>query len=132
MLYSPVRNASADPRRPQIEYKGKGYFGGKSHQFKAVLSPPGSNNAARTFEGLWHTTSRDAQTGGVFHDVQGPKEEVTVAALDAMGEWESRRLWRAVARGIRDGDFEAASREKSKIEVRPSCVCLCVRVLMGA
>ncbi|GJE99147.1 oxysterol-binding protein [Phanerochaete sordida] len=99
-----------------IEYKGKGYFGGKSHQFKAVLSPPGSNNAHKTFEGLWHTTSKDLQTGGVFHDVQGPKEEVTVASVDEMSEWESRKLWRYVAKGIREGDFEAASREKSKIE----------------
>ncbi|KAI0759179.1 hypothetical protein BC629DRAFT_1550110 [Irpex lacteus] len=46
-----------------IEYKGKGYFGGKSHQFKAVLSPPGSNNAARTFEGLWHLTSKETSHG---------------------------------------------------------------------
>lgn len=35
-----------------------------------------------------------------------------------MNEWESRRLWRYVAKGIREGDFETASREKSKIEVR--------------
>ena len=118
--------------RGQIEYKGKGYFGGKSHQFKAVLTPPGSNNARRTFEGLWHLTSKDVRSGELFTDVQGPKEEVSVAAVDEMDEWESRRLWRAVAKGIREGDFETASREKSKIEVRPSCVCLCVRVLMGA
>ena len=50
--------------------------------------------------------------------MQGPKEEVTVAPLEEMDEWESRRLWRAVAKGIREGDFETASREKSKIEVR--------------
>lgn len=52
-----------------------------------------------------------------FTDVQGPKEEVTVAPVDEQSEWESRRLWRHVAKGIREGDFESASREKSKIEV---------------
>ena len=83
-----------------------------------MLTPPGSNNAKRTFEGLWHTASKDLHTGGTFHDVQGPKEEVTVAALDEMDEWESRKLWRFVSKGIREGDFEMASREKSKIEVR--------------
>ena len=83
-----------------------------------MVSPPGSNNAKRTYEGLWHTTSKDAKTGETFHDVQGPKEEVTVAPVDEMGEWESRKLWRFVAKGIREGDFETASREKSKIEVR--------------
>ncbi|KIP01337.1 hypothetical protein PHLGIDRAFT_32558 [Phlebiopsis gigantea 11061_1 CR5-6] len=99
-----------------IEYKGKGYFSGKSHQFKALLTPPGSNNARRTFEGLWHTTSKDVGSGELFTDVQGPKEEVSVASLDEQDEWESRRLWSAVAKGIREGDFETASREKSKIE----------------
>ncbi|THG97110.1 hypothetical protein EW026_g4836 [Hermanssonia centrifuga] len=99
-----------------IEYKGKGYFSGKSHTFKAVLSPPGSNNAKRTFEGLWHLTSKDLKSGHTFTDVQGPKEEVNVAVVEEMDDWESRKLWQHVAKGIRDGDFETASREKSKIE----------------
>ena len=104
--------------RTQIKYSGKGYFGGKSHVFKASLSPPGSLNPTRTYEGVWDQTSRDLNTGAPFTDVTSPKEEVSVADVDAMDEWESRRLWRHVARGIREGDFETASREKSKIEVR--------------
>ncbi|KAI0311672.1 Oxysterol-binding protein [Amylostereum chailletii] len=99
-----------------IEYKGKGYFSGKSHTFKATVSPPGSSAAAHTVEGLWHTTSKHAGTGATFTDVTAAKEEVSVAEVDAQDAWESRKLWAAVARGIRDGDFEAASREKSKIE----------------
>jgi len=98
-----------------IEYKGKGYFSGKSHSFKAVVTAPGSTSAKHTIEGTWHTTSKDSR-GVPFHDVQGPKEEVTVADVDAQGEWESRRLWKLVAKGIREGDYELASREKSKIE----------------
>ena len=81
------------------------------------MTPPGSNNARHTFEGLWHTTSKDLRTGQTFTDVTGPKEEVTVAPVEVQGEWESRKLWQHVARGIREGDFEVASREKSKIEV---------------
>jgi hypothetical protein len=34
-----------------------------------------------------------------------------------MAEFESRRLWAGVAKGIREGDFELASREKARIEV---------------
>lgn len=119
----------------QIEYKGKGYFGGKSHQYKALLYPPSSKStltppvpsttASRTFEGLWHLTSKETTPYsqspyviGDFTDVTTPKEEVTMLreGLDEMDEWESRRLWRYVAKGIREGDFEMASREKSKIE----------------
>ncbi|CAL1697933.1 unnamed protein product [Somion occarium] len=111
-----------------IEYKGKGYFGGKSHQFKAQVYPPSplhtaalptpSTTAKHTLEGLWHLTSKDNRTGETFTDVTTPKEEVTTLyeGLDEMNEWESRRLWRWVSKGIREGDFEAASREKSKIE----------------
>ena len=120
---------------PQIEYKGKGYFGGKSHQFKAVLTPPGSNNVARTFEGLWHTTSSVSsgpgkgkyKKGQTFHDVTTAKEEVTVIGGESsgeMGEFESRKLWGEVAKGIKTGDFDNASKEKTKIEV-------CVRRLGG-
>lgn len=53
-----------------------------------------------------------------FHDVSTPKEEVTVKPIEEQTEWESRKLWGAVAKGIREGDFESASREKSRIEVR--------------
>ncbi|TFY65551.1 hypothetical protein EVG20_g5532 [Dentipellis fragilis] len=34
-----------------IEYKGKGYFSGKSHTYKATVTPPGSNNIAHTIRG---------------------------------------------------------------------------------
>lgn len=104
-----------------IKYQGKGYFSGKSHTFKATLTPPigaGSGTQASSFEGQWNTTSKDSKTGAPFTDVNGPKEEVTVRPVEEQGEWESRALWYKVSKGIREGDFETASREKSRIEVR--------------
>jgi oxysterol-binding protein-related protein 9/10/11 len=123
----------------QIEYKGKGYFYGKSHSFKAVVWPTmkdesDESDESFTIEGTWNATS-NFSTGESFHDVTGPKQEVTVRAGGRivpngeegesgekegeweMGEWETRRLWAKVANGIREGDFETASREKSRIEV---------------
>ncbi|KAI0717770.1 hypothetical protein C8T65DRAFT_640760, partial [Cerioporus squamosus] len=38
---------------------GKGYFSGRSHSFKAVLTPPGSSTPAKKYEGVWHETSKD-------------------------------------------------------------------------
>jgi len=102
-----------------IKYQGKGYFSGKSHTFKADLTPPigsGSSFQASCFEGQWHTTSKDTRTGVVFTDVTGPKEDVIVRPVEEQGEWESRALWFKVAKGIREGDFEMAAREKSRIE----------------
>jgi len=107
-----------------IEYKGKGYFGGKSHQYKATLVGP--TGATTVAEGLWDTVSkvtstrsRYVETGEVFVDVTGAKEEVTVKPVEEQGEWETRKLWELVAKGIRTGDYEIASREKTRIEVSP-------------
>ena len=41
---------------------------------------------------------------------------MTVKPIVEQCEWESRRLWGAVAKGIREGDFDTASKEKSQIE----------------
>jgi hypothetical protein len=102
---------------------GKGYFSGKSHTFKADLTPPigsGPSYQGSSYEGKWNTTSKDTRTGVTFTDVIGPKEEVTVRPVEEQGEWESRALWRKVAKGIREGDFEASSKERARIEVGAS------------
>lgn len=112
-----------------IDYKGKGYFSGKSHSFKATISPaPGTGGASgsHVIEGTWHTTSKftsGSKSGSEFHNVTGPKEEVTAVGGEPSGEmsdFETRKLWTLVAKGIREGDFDLASREKSKIEVNYS------------
>lgn len=103
-----------------IKYQGKGYFSGKSHSFKADLTPPigsGSGFHPCSFEGQWNTTSKDLRTGVVFTDVTGPKEEVTVRPVEEQGELETRALWFKVAKGIRESDFETSAKEKSRIEV---------------
>ncbi|KAH7909302.1 hypothetical protein BJ138DRAFT_238749 [Hygrophoropsis aurantiaca] len=101
-----------------IEYKGKGYFSGKSHSFKATVTPPAQISGVQphVIEGTWHTTSKDLKTSATFHDVTTSKEEVSVAEIDQQSEWESRRLWHGVAKGIREGDFESAAKDKSRIE----------------
>jgi len=110
-----------------IEYKGKGYFSGKPHSYKAIVTAApghGGSNTEHIIEGTWHQNSKFTKGGyrwptSEFHDVSAPKEEVTVYGGDSngeMGEFETRHLWKLVAKGIREGDFEAAGREKSRIE----------------
>lgn len=82
------------------------------------MTPPAHVSTAPTvIEGTWHTNSKDLHTGAVFHDVTTPKEEVTVAPIEEQSEWESRKLWFGVSKGIREGDFETAATFKGKIEV---------------
>lgn len=78
-------------------------------------------SAKHTMEGQWHTSSKD-KNGKTFHDVNGPKEEVIVGPLESQDEFESRKLWALVAKGIREGDYDTAAKEKSKIEVKNSCL----------
>ncbi|TFK19365.1 Oxysterol-binding protein [Coprinopsis marcescibilis] len=134
-----------------IEYKGKGYFSGKSHSFKATVTPAGADVPAvpasgsagglsswygggsksnsstslalkeHVIEGTWHETSSwtKGPNKGKFHDVSAHKEEAVPVGGEAdktMGEFETRKLWTLVAKGIREGDFELASKEKSRIE----------------
>ena len=84
-----------------------------------------SNNGGHTIEGTWHQSSKFTKGGydwpvAEFHNVSAPKEEVTAVGGDGdgeMGEFETRQLWKLVAKGIREGNFEMAGKEKSRIEV---------------
>jgi hypothetical protein len=104
-------------RACKLEYKGKGYFSGKIHTVKATVSSP-TSSVKHTIEGQWHIQTRDMKTGKVFTDVTSAKEDVTAGPTEEMEEFESRKLWGLVSQGIREGDYEVAAREKSKIEVR--------------
>lgn len=37
--------------------------------------------------------------------------------IEQQGNWESRRLWEKVAKGIRSGNYDAAAQDKTRIEV---------------
>lgn len=105
-----------------IEYKGKGYFSGKSHTFKSTTTPiPGQGGAGPreiVVEGTWHESSKFTKGGaGTFYEVEKIQEETEpLEWTSEIGELETRRLWFLVAKGIREGDFELASREKTRIE----------------
>ena len=107
-----------------LDYKGKGYFSGKSHTFKAVITPmPGQGGQGKediVVEGTWNESSKFTKgAAGTFHNIdEHYKEQVTpLEWTEESGELETRKLWHLVAMGIREGDFELASREKSRIEV---------------
>jgi len=97
-----------------IDYKGKGWVSGKAHSYKATLTHNGKS--VKSYEGTWTGIGKVHKTEEVFTDSTVPKTEVSVKPIEEQGEWESRRLWSKVANGIRTGDYDAASRDKSRIE----------------
>jgi hypothetical protein len=100
----------ADPWRHHL-----GWVSGKAHSYKATLTHNGKS--VKSYEGTWTGIGKVHKTEEVFTDSTVPKTEVSVKPIEEQGEWESRRLWSKVANGIRTGDYDAASRDKSRIEV---------------
>ncbi|OCF33954.1 oxysterol binding protein [Kwoniella heveanensis BCC8398] len=99
----------------QIDYKGKGYFTGKTHSFKAAITA--GNKTVQTYEGQWTGKSFiGGSKSHLFLDTTGPKEEVSVKNVEQQTEWESRKLWVNVAKGIRTGNYDEAGKDKTRIE----------------
>ena len=108
----------------KIHYSGRGYFTGKPHSFTATVTPSSSPSSKPIFQasGIWSGKSTvDESTvvpaQGEFWDADAhAREEVHVKPLEQQGEYESRRLWQTVSRGIKSGDYDIASKDKSRIE----------------
>ncbi|CAD7068219.1 unnamed protein product [Tilletia caries] len=111
----------------KIDYSGRGYFSGKSHSFKAVVTEMADVAGVRplyNIEGSWTGQSffkggavpSNAGPGGLFWDAETPRSELIVKPIEEQGEMESRRVWKVVAEGIRNGDADLANRSKAKIE----------------
>lgn len=106
-----------------VEYKGKGYFSGKSHTFRSTtVAIPGQGGAGPkevVIEGTWHESSNYTKGGlGLFYEASGRQKELIMplAWTEELGEYETRKLWNLVAKCIREGDFDLASKEKGRIE----------------
>lgn len=106
-----------------INYSGKGYFSGKSHTFSATIGPgPSSASPLYTIEGTWTATSnfvkpsKGGKEGQLFLNAAMERTPITVKDLAEQNEFESRKVWKDTADGIRRGDFEAASLAKTALE----------------
>jgi len=110
-----------------IKYSGKGWVSGKSHSFTAEVAPATGAQVLYTISGVWSggessfvKPSKSGFEGQVFLNAdENNTTPIQVAPIEQQQEYESRRAWKAVADGIRRGDFDAASTAKSALEVRP-------------
>nr|CRX79134.1 hypothetical protein ls5930a1_00162 [Leucosporidium scottii]CRX79211.1 hypothetical protein ls5931a1_00036 [Leucosporidium scottii] len=108
-----------------IEYSGKGWVSGKAHSFKATVAKGphvSTSNAIYVVSGEWtgesHYVKGSPATheGKLFLNASGPTTPINVKPVEEQNEFESRRAWKAVADGIRKGDFDAASVAKTALE----------------
>ncbi|GAA6055831.1 hypothetical protein JCM3770_004781 [Rhodotorula araucariae] len=107
-----------------IKYSGAGWVSGTSHSHTTTITSGPNGHALYTLTGTWTgetkfvKPSKDGKEGHVFLDASadGMRQTVTVRPIEEQGEFESRRAWKAVAEGIRSGDYDAASAAKSALE----------------
>jgi len=104
-----------------INYAGKGYFSGKAHSFKAGIAPSAQpTHPLYSIEGEWAGVSKyKGKAPGkdtTFWDASSERREVQVKPLAEQGDMESRKVWAKTAEGIRAGNFDAASKDKTRIE----------------
>lgn len=105
-----------------INYSGRGYFSGKAHSFHATVTQSGSSTSLLEVAGDWSGSSTVKKgtllpVSSTFWDANvSPREEIQVKPISEMGEYESRRLWQVVSQGIRTGNYDVASKDKSRIE----------------
>lgn len=106
-----------------INYSGRGYFSGKAHSFKATVSPSSkASHSLYTIEGDWSGVSKfkgaspDGGKDAVFWDASTDREEVSVKPIEEQGDMESRKVWQKTAEGIKSQNYDAASKDKSRIE----------------
>lgn len=87
-----------------------GYFSGKSHTFAATIGPgPSSSSPLYSIEGTWTATSnfakptKEGKEGQLFLNAAIDRIPITVKDLAEQGEFESRKVWKDTADGIRRG-----------------------------
>ena len=87
-----------------------GYFSGKSHTFSATIGPgPSSASPLYTIEGTWTATSnfvkpsKGGKEGQLFLNAAMERTPITVKDLAEQNEFESRKVWKDTADGIRRG-----------------------------
>ncbi|WFC98045.1 hypothetical protein MYAM1_000767 [Malassezia yamatoensis] len=106
-----------------INYSGKGYFTGKAHTYNAsVVSDKAPSTTIFEASGDWSGVSHVKKSSvlpaqSVFWDAdKSPRKEVVVSPIQKQGPQESRKIWKTVADGIRSGNYDMASKDKSRIE----------------
>ncbi|POY70703.1 hypothetical protein BMF94_6286 [Rhodotorula taiwanensis] len=107
-----------------VKYSGAGWISGSSHRHTTTITSGLNGPKLYEITGTWTGESKfakhskDKKEGEVFLDADEhvERERVSVKPVEAQNEFESRRAWKAVADGIRSGDYDAASTAKGALE----------------
>jgi len=99
ILISPSPPLAFPFAHAQIEYKGKGYFSGKSYSFKATLKPPLPRSSRNRSLSTHHLRNID-ESGILRRDVgEGGDYAACGGELEALGRGDSGERFRECKSG---------------------------------
>jgi oxysterol-binding protein-related protein 9/10/11 len=109
----------------EINFSGKGFLGmsGTKNRFEASLYHAGDadKKPLYTAKGGWNDrfTMHDVASNAdleTYDTNAEPATPLNVAPIDEQDPWESRRAWRGVIDALNQGNMQATSDEKGKVE----------------
>ncbi|PYH92603.1 oxysterol binding protein [Aspergillus ellipticus CBS 707.79] len=121
-LEKTTRIASSTGYVAKIDYSGKGWLSGKKNTFSAVLfkESESEKKPLYTVDGQWSDSFviKDSRKHEVdrFSVKESQTTPLTLAPVEQQDLYETRRAWKDVATGIEQGNMDAVSAAKSKIE----------------
>lgn len=122
-LEKTTRIASSTGYIAKIDYSGKGWLSGKKNSFTASLykESEGEKKPLYTVDGQWSEgfVIKNTHTKGEVEKYSVSNMNTTplqLAPLEQQDIFESRRAWKNVAAAIDQGDMDATSLHKSRIE----------------
>lgn len=108
-----------------IKFSGKGWVSGEKNTVTATVSPTGKEgqDVLYSMSGSWtkelslyEGQAKKKNLVEVYSAGETPQTELEVAPIEKQHPLESRRAWSRVAEAIANGDMDATSVEKGKIE----------------
>lgn len=122
-LEKSTKIASSTGYIAKIDYSGKGWLSGKKNTFSAMLykESEGEKKPLYTVDGQWSDSFviKNARTKEEVEKYVAKDNKTTplqLAPIEEQSVWESRRAWKNVAAAIEQGDMDATSAHKSRIE----------------
>ncbi|KAL9633718.1 MAG: hypothetical protein Q9164_004538 [Protoblastenia rupestris] len=114
----PENGLSAD-----IEFKTKGYFSGTYNAIGGIIKNDNTGETLYELSGMWsgEMVAKNVTTGQkevLFNATVSKHTPPTVRPIEEQEERESQRLWYKTVQSIKEGNHNAATDEKSKIEDR--------------
>jgi len=105
----------------KINYSGRGWISGNKNSFTATIVHKDSpKNTLYAADGQWtaafHIKNAEKKEVVSWDPTTHPMPDPRVKPIEEQDKLESRRAWQKVAEGIRMGDMEVVSREKTIIE----------------